>query len=309
VATVVFLTHSARPDAGALAGETAHWLREGGHEARVIAMTGHDEVAEGETTSRLSSLLLDGVDVAVSLGGDGTFLRMAALAWSAGIPLIGVNFGRLGYLLALQPSQLRDALTGALGGTVRLEERCVLTVTTDPGRGARDGTGGDRSAEDATIGESAPVPARRWIALNEMVLEKTLFGHTVRLSTEIGGEAFLSYSADGLLVATPTGSTAYNLSAGGPVLSPDLRAMVVTPVAPHLSLDRSLVLGPDQQVSVQIEGERPAALVIDGREVGRLDPGARVRCQVPDRPLSLVTLEQRGFASLLRSTLATDRRA
>ena len=107
-----------------------------------------------------------------------------------------------------------------------------------------------------------------------MVIEKIDFGHTVRLATTIDGEQALTYSADGLIIATPTGSTAYNLSAGGPILAPTLRAMVVTPVAPHFALDRSLVLAEDQEVTVEVAPDRTGVLVIDGLEVGRLQPGA-----------------------------------
>ena len=102
------------------------------------------------------------------------------------------------------------------------------------------------------------------LALNEVVIEKIDFGHTVRLATRIDGEEALTYSADGLIIATPTGSTAYNLSAGGPILAPTLRAMVVTPVAPHFSLDRSLVLTDEQEVGVEVAPDRAGALVIDG---------------------------------------------
>ena len=111
------------------------------------------------------------------------------------------------------------------------------------------------------------------LALNEVVIEKIDFGHTVRLATRIDGEEALTYSADGLIVATSTGSTAYNLSAGGPILAPTLRAMVVTPVAPHLSLDRSLVLEEHQEVRIEVVPDRAGALVIDGADVGRLAPG------------------------------------
>jgi hypothetical protein len=117
------------------------------------------------------------------------------------------------------------------------------------------------------------------LALNEVVLEKIDFGHTVRLATSIDGEDVFTYSADGVIIATATGSTAYNLSAGGPILSPALRAMVVTPVAPHLSLDRSLVLTDTQRVTVDDRPDRAAALVIDGQEIGRLEPGATVTCR------------------------------
>ena len=145
------------------------------------------------------------------------------------------------------------------------------------------------------------------LALNEVVIQKIAFGHTVRLSTTIDGETALTYSADGLIVATPTGSTAYNLSAGGPILAPTLRAMVVTPVAPHFSLDRSLVLTDEQEVEIEVAPDRAAALVIDGTDVGRLQPGATVRCAVAERPVRVVRNEPQTFGGILRFRLLADR--
>ena len=140
-----------------------------------------------------------------------------------------------------------------------------------------------------------------------MVIEKIDFGHTVRLATRIDGEEALTYSADGLIVATPTGSTAYNLSAGGPILAPTLRAMVVTPVAPHLSLDRSLVLSEDQEVRIEVVPDRAGALVIDGADVGRLQPGSVITCRVAAKPVRVVRNEPQTFGGILRFRLLADR--
>lgn len=278
--TVAVLVHPVRSDALELAEKTAAWLDGAGHRARVLQLTPEGHVRGGGDETSLASLDLAGVDLAVSLGGDGTFLRLVPPAHAADVPVLGVNFGRLGYLLELQPADLLPALEQALRGDMRVSERCVVEV----------------SVSDSSLGGP-------WLALNEMVLEKTVFGHTVRLATEIDGEEFLSYSADGLLVAAPTGSTAYNLSAGGPVMDPELRAMVMTAVAPHLTVDRSVVVGAHQTIRVLLRDERPAALVVDGLEVGRLDPPAEVTCRVAQRPLRLVVRDT-GFAATLRSTLA-----
>ena len=148
-----------------------------------------------------------------------------------------------------------------------------------------------RSALEVTISDRSmgdDVVTSTMLALNEVVIEKIDFGHTVRLATTIDGETALTYSADGLIIATPTGSTAYNLSAGGPILAPTLRAMVMTPVAPHFSLDRSLVLADEQEVSVEVAPDRNGVLVIDGLEVGRLEPGAVITCRVASHPVRVV---------------------
>jgi len=252
VATVTFLVHPERPDALTLATDTAGWLTDHGHRARILSFSAPDTVAEAGVEKDLTSVDLSGSTVAVSMGGDGTFLRVVRLAAEVDVPVLGVNFGRLG-----------DLSPG--------DAPCVL------------------------------------LALNEVVIEKIDFGHTVRLTTCVDGEEALTYSADGLIMATPTGSTAYNLSAGGPILAPTLRAMVVTPVAPHFSLDRSLVLTEEQEVCVKVAPDRAGALVIDGLDVGRLQPGATVTCAVAERAVRVVRNEPQTFGNILRFRLLADR--
>jgi NAD+ kinase len=203
------------------------------------------------------------------------------------VPVLGVNFGRVGYLPDLLPDQVRGALKKVFDGTATIEDRCALEVVIS-----------DRSPDDG-------VPAL--LALNEVVIEKIDFGHTVRLATWVDGTEALTYSADGLIIATPTGSTAYNLSAGGPILAPTLRAMVVTPVAPHFSLDRSLVLTDTQEVRVEVRPDRSGALVIDGADVGRLAPGHTVACRVARQPVRVVRNEPQTFGGILRFRLLADR--
>jgi len=296
VATVVLLVHPTRPEAARLAATAVSWLEGAGHVARLLAPSSGAGASQPGPPAAPG---LVGADLAVSLGGDGTFLRLVPAAYDAGIPVLGVNFGRLGYLLEVVPDRLIESLSRAVVGDVEIEERTVLAVSV-----AGDLT--DATAED-------PEPAvqhdgsRRWVALNEVVVEKTVPGHMVSLSTAIDGELCFTYMADGVLVATPTGSTAYNLSAGGPIVSPAMAAMILTPVAPHLSIDRSLVLHPDQVLTVAVGEARPAVLVIDGREIGELCPGAEVACSVAERPMRFVSLGERGFAGLLRSTLAPGR--
>ena len=287
MATVTFLVHPGRPDALTLATDTARWLTDHGHTARILSFSGPDRVAEAGVERHVSSVDLSGSAVAVSMGGDGTFLRVVRLAAEVDVPVLGVNFGRLGYLPDLGPDQVREALTKVFEEKAVIEERCALQVT----------------ITDLSPGDAPSV----LLALNEVVIEKIDFGHTVRLTTCVDGEEALTYSADGLIMATPTGSTAYNLSAGGPILAPTLRAMVVTPVAPHLSLDRSLVLTEDQEVCVKVAPDRAGALVIDGPDVGRLQPGATVTCAVAERAVRVVRNEPQTFGNILRFRLLADR--
>ena len=287
MATVTFLVHPGRPDALTLATDTARWLTDHGHTARILSFSGPDRVAEAGVERHVSSVDLSGSAVAVSMGGDGTFLRVVRLAAVVDVPVLGVNFGRLGYLPDLGPDQVREALAKVFEEKAVIEDRCALEVT----------------ITDLSPGGAPTV----LLALNEVVIEKIDFGHTVRLTTCVDGEEALTYSADGLIIATPTGSTAYNLSAGGPILAPALRAMVVTPVAPHFSLDRSLVLTEEQEVCVKVAPDRAGALVIDGLDVGRLQPGATVTCAVAERAVRVVRNEPQTFGNILRFRLLADR--
>ncbi len=287
MATVTFLVHPDRPDALALATDTATWLTERGDKARILRFSGPDRVTESGTETDLGAVDLSGTTVAVSMGGDGTFLRVVRLAAEADVPVLGVNFGRLGYLPDLLPDQVREALTAVFDGKALVEARSALQVVI-----------ADRSVDDDVLS---------LLALNEVVIEKIDFGHTVRLATAVDGEPALTYSADGLIIATPTGSTAYNLSAGGPILAPTLRALVLTPVAPHFSLDRSLVLTDTQEVRVEVAPDRAGVLVIDGAEIGRLEPGATVTCKVAARPVRVVRHAPQTFGGILRFRLLADR--
>lgn len=289
MARVAILLHPARPEAGELAARAVPWLEARGHHARLLRLAEPGGVREDGGTRPLAASDLEGTDLAVSLGGDGTFLRLVPYAHQMGIPVLGVNFGRLGYLLEVEPDTLLEALERTLEGRVTIEDRCALDVNAVAGLPPPEG-GLDH-----------------WTALNELVIEKTVPGHMVQLSTAIDGEAAFTYKADGVLVATPTGSTAYNLSAGGPVVAPNVRAMILTPIAPHLSMDRSIVLEPGQVVTVTVIGERPAVAVLDGREIGRLSPGAEVSCRLSPRPVEFVSLGERHFAQQLRTTLSPGR--
>ncbi len=290
MATVGILANPHNEQAGKLAAAAAEWLISHGHHPRTLAA--------GE---------LDGIDFALSIGGDGTFLRLVSLAYPERIPIMGVNFGRLGYLLQVQPDDLNKALAAAVSGQSKVEERTALEVRVS-GDVVLAESGTEFAFFDGDPTSAAGDPDQRWwLALNEVVAEKTVPGHTVRLATALDRDPFLVYAADGVLVATATGSTAYNLSAGGPVLAPGLRSMVVTPIAPHLGFDRSIVLEGDQEVSITVLETRPAVLVVDGREVGRLAPGGTVTCRAARHPVRFISFGQERFAGRLRTALVDGR--
>jgi NAD+ kinase len=220
-----------------------------------------------------------GLDFAVSLGGDGTMLRTVNLVAGEGVPVLGVNVGQLGYLSEIEAPQLETGIQRMLANDYRISERMVLQVMV--------------ASEGAAQG--------RRLALNEAVLEKVSSGHLVRLAVSINGQFFTTYAADGLIVATPTGSTAYNFSARGPIVSPQHRCLVLTPVSPHMLFDHSLVLGPDEELSFEVRGYPPVGLILDGREVGRLSAGDTVTCTQAPRPARLITFSPRDFHQVLKA--------
>lgn len=279
MAGVGLVVHHDRPRALTLAAELAAWLRGNGHDVVLpegdAAATGLAEhgCAEGELAGR--------IEVAVSLGGDGTMLRAVDLVAAAGVPVIGVNVGHLGYLTEVEPEGVQPALERFLAGRYDVEQRMMLSLGIE-----RAGAHGS----DASM-----------VALNEAVLEKTVAGHTVRLQVDIDGEFFTTYATDGLIVATPTGSTAYAFSARGPIVAPSHRAIVLTPVAPHMLFDRTLVLGPDSQIRAQVCSDRPATLSVDGRSVGTLEDGDAVVCTAAELSAQLVTFGPRDFHRTLKA--------
>ncbi len=267
MASIAFFTHPDRPEAIPLVERATAWLADHGH--RSIAA--HDEAG---------TVSIDGADLLVSLGGDGTLLRAVIAALDRGIPVLGVNIGRLGFLTLVEPDDLEDALAAFVNGTCQVEERMTLEVSV-------------RGADGNLVTQRT--------ALNEASVEKTVPGHTIRVATLIDDRPFVTYAADGLLVSTPTGSTAYNLSARGPVLSPSLRAVVVIPVSPHMLFDRPLVLDPTTRVRLEVLEPRPAVLVVDGVSVCTLEPGMSVDCREGGQPARLVTFGTRDFHSILRA--------
>jgi len=272
MAVVAIVPHQLRPEAADLARQAIEWLEGWGHRVRV---PDEDATASGlDDWAVPAASVGDGADLAVALGGDGTMLRTVDLVCAADVPVLGVNVGQLGYLTAVEPTGLHDALKRFFAGNYSVEPRMTLEV--EVGGVAR-------------------------MALNEAVLEKTLSGHTVRLAMSINDGPFLTTAADGLIVSTPTGSTAYNFSARGPIVSPRLRGLVVTPVSPHTLFDRSLVLDDDEWVRLEVLDGRPAALVIDGRPFGELAPGDTMVCRAGRHDARFVTLDGRDFHQILKA--------
>ncbi|MGA0064071.1 MAG: NAD(+)/NADH kinase [Ilumatobacteraceae bacterium] len=253
VHNVCIVAHHTRADVGSLAAKIAAWLGESG---RHVWMPAADAAAHGMSAVGSDRSPRD-ADLVVVLGGDGTVLRAVSLIDGAPIPVLGVNVGTIGYLTETVPDDVMTALAAVCANdrsSVSIDERMMMSARVVHGN----------------------LAGTAWRALNEVVLEKQMSGHTVWIDVQISGELFEGYSADGIIIATPTGSTAYSLSARGPVVSPRHRALVVTPVSAHMNFDRSLVLDPSESLSMTVTGTRPVDVVVDGRKVATLEVGARV---------------------------------
>lgn len=204
-------------------------------------------------------------DLVVAVGGDGTFLRAAHVASAIDAPVVGVKVGRLGFLTEVEPAEALSLVRDALAGRARIEER--LAVVAEP----VDGT-----------------TFRPEWAMNEIIVEKRARHRLVRLRLEVDGAYVTTFSADGVIVATPTGSTAYSFSARGPIVSPGVPCLVVTPIAAHMVFDRSFVLAADEVVTLEVVGEEAGLVSADGRESQEVPVGIGVRIRASNRPARFV---------------------
>ncbi|WP_162941992.1 NAD(+)/NADH kinase [Desertimonas flava] len=276
---VAVCAHHERPEVVELIEGLMKWLADNGHEGWVIDDDG-DELGLAHLAADRP---LADADLVISLGGDGTMLRAVGALEGAAVPLLGVNLGQLGYLTEVEPADLNDAVArfvaGSEAGGWHLDERLMLHIDVLRG-GERRGT---------------------WRALNEVVVERSAAGHTVRLIARIDGEPFTSYAADGLIVSTPTGSTAYSLSARGPIVSPRHRALLLTPVSPHMLFDRTLVLDPSEVVDIEVAGHRRAEVCVDGRVVITADAGDVVSCRPAEATARFVRFGPYRYHQILKS--------
>ncbi|MGQ0744293.1 MAG: NAD(+)/NADH kinase [Acidimicrobiales bacterium] len=329
--TVALVVHRARPEALAGARRALDWLQGHGYqvwmgpqdaEALDRAGTAHAGTTHagpahagpahaGPARSSADGITPPPVELAVALGGDGTILRAVGLASGSGAPVLGVNLGRMGFLTGVEPAGLEEALGRWRTGDFEVENRMVMEVTLSrPGldTSAIDGLGVEPSPESTPDPGADDLPARAgvdagesWFALNEAVVERPEPGHVLRVAVAIGGRPWTSYAADGLIVTTPTGSTAYAFSAGGPILSPRLQALQLTPVAPHMPFGRSLVVDRSETIEVTLDTSPAALVVIDGRSVATMATGDRLRCSAAEHPARFVALGPRNFYGVLKA--------
>lgn len=277
---VALVVHGGRERAVAAAREVVDRCRELGIVSRSL-----DEVEVGADERTPPGDLAHGTDLVVSVGGDGTLLRAALMASAADLPVLGLNIGRLGFLAEFEPHEVPRMLDAFAAGDVEIEERMTIAAEAD--------------------GVEWQQP--QW-ALNEVMVEKRARHRVITLAVRVGEDHVTTFSGDGVIVATPTGSTAYSFSARGPIVAPEASCLVVTPVAPHMVFDRSLVLPPTDVVTLEVQGEEPGLLSADGRPALELPLGCRVVIRRSDHPARLLRhREGESFYAKLRRKFSLPR--
>ncbi len=261
---IAVLAHPQVADGPAKAQQVAHFLAQQGCEVQVGLLNNPEmrrQVQEGK------------VDLCVALGGDGTMLRAGHLCGPAGVPILGINLGRFGFLIEVAWDQWQASLEQLLAGEYWEEQRMMLTTTLK------------RQGE----------PLLKWQVVNEVVVSRGRVVRPLRLAAYVDDTLLAHYAVDGLIAATPTGSTAYALAAGGPILPPTLRNILLVPVAPHLSVDRAVVLAEGSTVTIVPVVEHQAVLSVDGQTPVDLEEGDEVVVRCSDHSLVFIRLQGRGY--------------
>lgn len=267
-------------DRAAAAARSVHgWLSDRGHEVSV------DEHVAG-TTGLVPAVarddIADGPELAVVLGGDGTLLLGARVFSPSGVPILGFNLGRLGFLTDTDSEHMLDVLESFFSGDYDVDERLMLEG-------------------EVLRGEIVLGPAS---ALNDIVVNKGALAQVIRLETRVNDQLVSSYLADGIIFATPTGSTAYGLAVGGPIVAPNTEVMLVAPICPHLLTNRPLVLSAGSIVDcIVAEARGEVYLTIDGQEGFPLLPGDRIRVRAAAHRARLVKVRSRDFFDILRTKM------
>lgn len=278
-----FLLKPGTVDAARVAADLAKLLQARGCESFVAPDAGTDAPFAGAKVVAPDQLGTS-IDVLVVLGGDGTFLHGASLVADHGVPLLGINLGTLGFMTHYTLPDARAAITAVCDGQLPVDERMRLKVTV---RSA------GRDLETRT-------------ALNEAVIQRAV-ARLSDLKVDLDGDVITSYKADGLILSTPTGSTAYSLAAGGPILTPDLEAIVLTPICPHMLTNRPVVMRADARVTVTNVSIHPVTMTVDGRWTRDLQPSDSIEVRKTEKPLKIFR-PKNSFFAVLRQKLSWGER-
>ena len=257
--------HPSLPKSSAKAEEIASFVRAQGVEVVVSALL-NDESLHG-------NIQAGNVDILIAIGGDGTMLRAGHLCAPAGVPILGINMGRFGFLTELENENWRQPILHVLKNKYWIEERMMLRAQ-------------HRRADELLT---------TWDVLNEVVVCRGQFVRPIQLEATVDGYMLATYVADGLIASTPTGSTAYALAVGGPIMPPELRNILVIPVAPHLSVDRAIILAEGACVEIAAYTDHQAVLSADGQTPDIMLNGDFVRVEAGNDTVSFVRFEDPGY--------------
>lgn len=276
--TVLLVTHASRPEAQVLAAEVARALCASAIDVRVCDDDGLASESGEWAVVPADEAAADGAELVVVLGGDGTILRGAERARHGDVPLLGVNLGHVGFLAEAEREAVDDVVRAIVEKQWHVEERTVL---------------------DVTVLVAGDVVHRTW-ALNEASLEKASRERMVDVLVEIDGRPLSRWGCDGVVCATPTGSTAYAFSAGGPVVWPEVAALLVVPISAHALFARPLVVSPTSVIALELPDATSSAVMwADGRRAIELPPGARVEVRRSAQPVRLARLSSAPFTDRL----------
>jgi NAD+ kinase len=275
---VGFILKPDKTEAGVLLEELVPWLKDQGH---VPVVPTEDQIAPAGSEIVPEQDLGDAVDLAVVLGGDGTMLRASRLVADQGKPVLGINLGQLGFLAMFSPAEAKTAIAAALAGQLPRAERMRLQVT---------------------FMRTGAEPVMKF-ALNDAVLHQGAMARLIEVNAYADNQLIAAYRADGLIIATPTGSTAYNMAAGGPIVVPGQASMTLTPICAHALTNRPLVITASATIRLELGADaRGVILTVDGQWAHSFLPGDVVEMTAAKRPLVMFT-SQKSFFDVMRDKL------
>lgn len=274
------VTKTSSPHADEVMGKLVPWLT--GRGVKVRIQEDYSGLAAGDSIAVPREHVPDGVDMVLVLGGDGTILSVARLLEGTDQPILGINLGSLGFLTELGLDELFGSLERVLEGEYSIEPRVRLDASLH--------------REGEQIGH--------YQVLNDVVINKGALARIIDLETYVDDQKVTNYQADGLIVSTPTGSTAYSLAAGGPIIEPTLDVIVIAPICPHTLTNRPLVIPGRSRIELCLLSDSGAVfLTLDGQEGTRLNQGDRVRIRTSDKKVNLIRTGARNFYDVLSTKL------
>jgi len=277
--TIGLIAHTGKPGVAELVNAVANEFSRVSIQVKIEKETA---ALVGQRADRTIPQLAAESDLLVVLGGDGTILNVADQLGDAIKPIFGINVGSLGFLTCSTSTDYREAVECIAKGDITFSQRTLLDVRV----------------------KNETVDSASMIGLNDAVLSRGELPRLVRLRTRVNGEPLTEFNADGLIVATPTGSTAYSLSAGGPIMAPESGVFVITPICPHVLTNRSIIVTEDSLIEVEpTEGDYPVYLSVDGRDPMRVEMGSAVAIRKAKRTLPLVVMPEVAFFSVVRQKL------